>query len=278
MTIKRATGIVVITLITSITVWLWNNTNQFQMYDTHTMRRLISDINANSNGFEKSPQNKRKHAGFSNHIRKQLKTTRPIPPMPRRTDIAEYLEKETFTIGAEVGVQAGEFAKSTLDNWPSCKLYYLIDVWKHQPKNYLAQSNVPDSEHEKFYEKTIKLLDSYASKIKILRTYSTDAAKLIPDNSLDYVYIDARHDYCGVTEDLHSYWPKVRSGGIIAGHDFVTVAETRVNVPHEEWSVCENGTRIEGAVKGAVLQFAQDKHLQVLVTYTEWPSWIIRKP
>jgi hypothetical protein len=30
-----------------------------------------------------------------------------------------------------------------------------------------------------------------------------------------------RHDYCGVMEDLVAYWPKLRSGGIIAGHDYV---------------------------------------------------------
>ena len=50
--------------------------------------------------------------------------------------------------------------------------------------------------------------------------FSTEATKLIPDGSLDFAYIDARHDYCGIIEDLHSYWSKVQSGEIIAGHDF----------------------------------------------------------
>ena len=135
----------------------------------------------------------------------------------------------------------------------------------------------------KFYNKTMKLLRPYAAKIKVLQMYSTEAAKLIPDGSLDFAYIDARHDYCGVTDDLHSYWPKVRSGGIIAGHDYMSAEETRALYPSEEWSLCENGTRMEGAVKGAVLKFAEDRNLQIVVTYAdlykrEFPSWLIRKP
>lgn len=81
--------------------------------------------------------------------------------------------------------------------------------------------------------------------------YSSEAAKQIPDDSLDFVYIDARfvmelwlscmrqsrtaqgarqsnqwlphppswrrHDYCSVSEDLALYWPKLKPGGIFAG-------------------------------------------------------------
>jgi len=38
---------------------------------------------------------------------------------------------------------------------------------------------------------------------------------------LDYVYVDARHDYAGVKEDLEAWWPKLRKGGLLAGHDFI---------------------------------------------------------
>ena len=34
-------------------------------------------------------------------------------------------------------------------------------------------------------------------------------------------YIDARHDYCGCSEDIQNWWPKVKPGGIMAGHDYV---------------------------------------------------------
>jgi cephalosporin hydroxylase len=40
------------------------------------------------------------------------------------------------------------------------------------------------------------------------------------DNSLDFVFIDASHDYQSVKQDIEAWLPKVRSGGIIAGHDY----------------------------------------------------------
>ena len=50
--------------------------------------------------------------------------------------------------------------------------------------------------------------------------WSADAAKTVPDDSLDFVYLDARHDFNGVFEDLSVWWPKLKMGGILAGHDY----------------------------------------------------------
>ena len=49
---------------------------------------------------------------------------------------------------------------------------------------------------------------------------SWDAAEKYVDGSLDFVYIDADHHYDAVKRDIAAWLPKVRSGGIIAGHDF----------------------------------------------------------
>ncbi len=46
----------------------------------------------------------------------------------------------------------------------------------------------------------------------VLRNFTTEAAPLITEQ-LDFVFIDARHDYCGVLQDLQLYYPKVGSGG-----------------------------------------------------------------
>jgi predicted O-methyltransferase YrrM len=50
--------------------------------------------------------------------------------------------------------------------------------------------------------------------------HSVEAAKLIPDGSLDFVFIDALHTYEAVLEDLAAWHPKVRRDGIVAGHDY----------------------------------------------------------
>lgn len=68
---------------------------------------------------------------------------------------------------------------------------------------------------------------------------------------------DARHDYCGVAEDLELWWPKVKPGGIFAGHDYIDAAGVKAVHPQEDWGLCQNGTRHEGAVEGAVRDFAE---------------------
>ena len=40
------------------------------------------------------------------------------------------------------------------------------------------------------------------------------------DNSLDFVMLDADHTLASVLADIAHWWPKVRAGGILAGHDF----------------------------------------------------------
>lgn len=47
------------------------------------------------------------------------------------------------------------------------------------------------------------------SKLVVVRNFTSDAAKVIVE-PLDFVYVDARHDYCGAWEDMELYWPKVR--------------------------------------------------------------------
>lgn len=88
---------------------------------------------------------------------------------------------------------------------------------------------------------------------------------MIENESLDYIYVDARHDYCGVKEDLNNFWPKLRTGGIFAGHDYLTADE----VAGQDWSLCQDGSMNRGAVKGAVDEFAELHGLQVTVTYQE---------
>lgn len=58
------------------------------------------------------------------------------------------------------------------------------------------------------------------ARAAILRLTSEQAAILFVDDSLDFCYIDAQHDFLSVMQDITRWWPKVRSGGIIAGFIF----------------------------------------------------------
>ena len=49
---------------------------------------------------------------------------------------------------------------------------------------------------------------------------STQYASLLEDNSVDFIYIDGNHSYSSVMEDLKIWSKKVKTNGIISGHDF----------------------------------------------------------
>ena len=53
-----------------------------------------------------------------------------------------------------------------------------------------------------------------------IRQTSLLAANAYQDKSLDLVFIDASHDYFNVYTDIKTWLPKVKSGGVISGHDF----------------------------------------------------------
>lgn len=197
-----------------------------------------------------------------------------------RDKIPHYLEMKGYQTGAEVGVQNGAYALKTLKIWKNCTKYYLIDLWAKQT-NYIDGANVEDTHQIKNFKDTKEKLKAWQNKTEFMKMYSTEAAKMIPNNTLDWVYIDARHDYCGVYEDIVNYWPKLKSGGLIGGHDYKDAWEVKRMSPGNNWSKCSNGEIHHGAVKGAVQRFAKEEGLNIIVTATsttvEWPSWLMWK-
>lgn len=57
------------------------------------------------------------------------------------------------------------------------------------------------------------------NSVTILQMTTTEASKLLSQNSLDFVFIDADHRYECVKEDIYNWMPLLRSGRSIAGHD-----------------------------------------------------------
>ena len=56
--------------------------------------------------------------------------------------------------------------------------------------------------------------------INPIRTASLEASQYYKDRSIDFVFIDAAHDYENVKADLNAWYPKVKLGGFIGGHDY----------------------------------------------------------
>ena len=136
-------------------------------------------------------------------------------------------------------------------------------------------------DHESYYQEAMAKTANWKHVTHPLRMFTSEAVAHIANSSLDYVYVDARHDYCGVKADLEAYWPKLKPNGILAGHDFLNAAEVVQISPDQDWSVCGDGAVNGGAVRGAVEDFAKSNGLTVtLLSYADdhWPSYGIRKP
>ena len=115
---------------------------------------------------------------------------------------------------AEVGCFMGD---STI-LWavhPRIKTLYAIDPWLGgYDKSETAAYDMLKAE-SMFDERTRNF--SNVSKIKMT---SEAASRMIEDESLDMVYIDACHVYESVKKDVLLWYPKVRKGGLVTGHDY----------------------------------------------------------
>ena len=114
-------------------------------------------------------------------------------------------------IVAEVGVALGDFSADILRYTEPEKLF-LIDAWKMNHPHY----------GEGGFEKVKKRFTSEiaSGRVQVQRGYSFDRLAEFKNHFLDWVYIDAAHDYRSVTKDLNISYNKVKSGGIISGHDY----------------------------------------------------------
>ncbi|GMI44403.1 hypothetical protein TrCOL_g8310 [Triparma columacea] len=114
---------------------------------------------------------------------------------------------------AEVGVCDGKSSMRWLSKFPMSKML-LVDSWDAVDA-YTAEDG------ERNLQTTLQNLAPFPQdKYEILRMTSLEAAALVPDGALDFIYIDAGHSYADVRADLEAWWPKLKLGGILAGDDY----------------------------------------------------------
>jgi hypothetical protein len=131
-----------------------------------------------------------------------------------RDDLPSFFVEMGYKIGAEIGVDKGEFSEKL------CKVgleLYAIDPWRYD-SDYVDRHN--QETLDSFYETTKRKLSSYPGS-KIIRKTSMEAVADFANESLDFVYIDANHQLKYIIEDLVEWSKKVRPGGIVSGHDYI---------------------------------------------------------
>ena len=172
----------------------------------------------------------------------------PIRTLKKKGEIPHVLQEEGLKVGVEVGVFKGGFSNWVLSNWPKCRRgrkhtrpppqrspthpsttatastsaatatcsacrcekYYMVDLWAAQ-ENYRQMDNATTAKNLERMETARRNVARFGNKAVLVRKSSVEAAKQFEDGSVDFVYLDARHTYDAVMEDMEAWWPKARS-------------------------------------------------------------------
>jgi len=133
-------------------------------------------------------------------------------------------------------VWKGDFAKVILSNFSNLTKYYMIDPWAHL-LDWNKPFNVDDRTFEDVYAEALLKTDFAASRRIVLRGRMSAVIDQIPDQSLDFAYIDGDHTLRGITMDLIQVLPKIKDGGLIGGDDFVNKPCSMALPMNRRWSV-----------------------------------------
>jgi hypothetical protein len=140
----------------------------------------------------------------------------------RARAILKRLNGHTPVYGAEIGVFAADLSSRLLAQRPDLTLK-MVDPWTvydNNPDSDDFHSDLTQHEQNKYAEMA-RVMSSFAGRrAEIIRLKSLEAAQLVPDDSLDFVFIDADHSYEACKADIIAWYPKVRDGGFIGGHDY----------------------------------------------------------
>jgi SAM-dependent methyltransferase len=131
-----------------------------------------------------------------------------------RDDLSELFHELGFKVGAEVGVKEGEFSEALCRGIPGLTLF-CIDAWRPYQgyRDHTSQARL-----EMYLARAMARLLPF--NCRFIRQFSLDAVKTFAPGSLDFVYLDANHEFQHVVNDICEWSKVVRPGGIVAGHDF----------------------------------------------------------
>lgn len=160
-----------------------------------------------------------------------------------RYDFPRVLKGKNFKVGVELGVKEGYFSLYLLKH-TTLNVLFSVDSWRDGWSNGKKEA--------------YKSLSYFGGRSKILNMRTSEAAKYFRENNIkaDFIYIDANHKYSAVKQDIEEWWPFVRPGGILAGHDYVEG---------------------EGVIP-AVDEFIKNAKLSLNLTGDHMKSWWVVKP
>lgn len=120
----------------------------------------------------------------------------------------------------EVGVDRAEFATEFMSRWRGHN-YVGIDSYEPYPEF--------PWDRETDYMMAVARFERSPVNCKLIKAESIAASQCLMSYTgqffadlrfVDFIYIDAGHDYESVKRDLQAWWPLVSEIGILAGHDY----------------------------------------------------------
>jgi len=160
-----------------------------------------------------------KHTTSSIHVKQ-------YPDMIRE-HLPSLMQKLGFNgAGAEVGVWEGVNSEHIVANWPSCSKFYCVDLYLSEemgcePGDPKWQ---PQEVMDEIAQRASDKMARFGDKVEFVRENSLLAAMSMPADSLDFVYMDTSVGRENVFYDLLAWYPVVRPGGVLAGHDYLNAA------------------------------------------------------
>lgn len=144
-------------------------------------------------------------------------------------------------------------------------VFWAVDHWEGSDEE--EHRSDPDVQAGRLHEAFLENIKPVREFVRPLRADTADAASGFHDGSVDFVYVDAAHTRAGVLRDLRAWWPKMKSGGVLAGDDWM------LDKPAGEWGI-----------QRAVSDFCKDRLLRFEVSPGSpgdkqyWPQWKIARP
>lgn len=123
-------------------------------------------------------------------------------------------------IGSYKGRSSAFMAVEIINSKKNIKLD-CVDTWLGSPEH--QQSQVYEDQaiiDNRLYEVFLKNMEPVNGIFKPIRKNSVEASRDYQDRTLDLVFIDADHEYESVCADIQAWKPKIKSRGIISGHDW----------------------------------------------------------
>ena len=123
-------------------------------------------------------------------------------------------EKGATGRAVEIGAYSGE---GTMVLAKYFKEVLAVDPWLngYDINDRASQQTPMKFVFAKFLENTKEL-----GNVNYSQNKSLDALEFVRDGSVDLVYVDGDHRYEAVLADFKGWLPKLRAGGVMAGHDW----------------------------------------------------------